>query len=171
MKYMVYAVVALLAAIMFLFLILREKEEPINPSARLESVEKTKRTVTDHANVFHVMLSKSLREFMNARIYVGAFRGNKLLGKQKNGMFYGYTHYFFPALQQDLTDYHKLAVDATYVTGDSQLSGAGFLVKYYINSKMSLQGGPRWNFRDVTISSSKWSLEKVKWIVILSIDL
>ena len=40
MKYMVYAVVALLAAIMFLFLILREKEEPINPSARLESVEK-----------------------------------------------------------------------------------------------------------------------------------
>ncbi len=132
---------------------------------------RTKHQFLEHQNIFHVMTSKSLRRTLNGRVYVGAFHGNRIMGKDRKGVFVGYTQYLFPTQIDETKKYDKAAVDLVYVSGKSSLGGFTVLGKYYVTPKISIQGGPTWFFNEYTIEKSKWSFEKVHWTVLLSIDL
>ncbi len=131
----------------------------------------TKGKPLDHPNIFHAMVGMPMPKQINGRAYIGIFHGNKIMGGNKTGSFLGYTQYLFPKFKGKKVDFNQLALDGVYVTGKSSLAGVTFLAKYYVNSRISIQAGPKWSFNEITKTNSKWSLEKVKWLTILSIDL
>ena len=131
----------------------------------------TKSQPLDHPNILHAVFGMSLPKQINGRAYAGVFHGNRIMGKERTGYFFGYVQNFLPKLKNKILEYHQLVLDSVYVNGKSSLAGTTILAKYYLNPKISIQAGPKWSFNVTTKESSKWSFEKVKWLVILSVDL
>ena len=130
----------------------------------------------EHQNIYFAMLGRSERKHLNGRGYIGVFHGNRTMGLERKGVFIGYTQYLLPALDATQKKYDKISLDAVYVTGKSYLGSFTCTGKYWITPKMYIQAGPTWEFnreftgplgiREVT----KWSFERVKWLVTFSID-
>lgn len=138
---------------------------------------KGRHELTQNQNVYYAMVGRSERRYLNGRGYIGVFHGNRTMGLERKGIFFGYSQYLLPVYDQQIRTYDKIALDAVYVTGKSYLGSFSLTGKYFVTKKMYVQFGPTWEFnkefpdalglREVT----KWSFDRVKWLATFSIDL
>jgi hypothetical protein len=138
---------------------------------------RARHAVLDHSQVYYALLGRSERRYLNGRGYVGVFHGNRVMGLERKGYFVGYTQFLFPTALTPQKSYDKVALDAVYVSGKSALGGFTLTGKYFVKPTMYIQAGPTWEFnREFTgplgiRQVSKWSFERVRWVVTFSIDI
>ena len=92
-------------------------------------------------------------------VCVGAFAGNRSMGKNRQGFMVSYKQPFCPATYCDNKDYFKWVLCADYASGKNTIGGGGVGIYYYFTPDISILTGPVW-FNSAKINGNwKWSVQ------------
>lgn len=110
-------------------------------------------------NIINFIVGKSLPDPIGGKFCIGAFTGNRAMGKNRQGVMVSYQHPFCPAIDCEGKEYHKWVLCADYASGKNLIGGGGFGVYYYFSPNVSVLTGPVW-FNSAKINGNwKWTVQ------------
>jgi hypothetical protein len=114
-------------------------------------------------NIFTGIIGKNLNWKYLDTIYLGAFKGNRPMGKNRIGSLLGFEKKYMQETQDDRT-WHRLKFSADIATGKNSIGGVGLGLTYFVTQSVSFQTGPIYFFS--TQINGKW-----KWMFVLNVGL
>lgn len=115
-------------------------------------------SIKTHDNIFNVVFGKKIENW-NMRFFVGFFRGNRTMGRERFGITGAFEWVLAEAFDKKGEKYNKALFSADYASGKNNMGGGGVALTYYMNPEFNIQAGPVW-FNDAH-KNGKWA-----WCVI-----
>ncbi len=111
-------------------------------------------------NVWDIVFGKTLPKSNGAaRLFWGAYIGNKILGKNRGGFMVGYIHGFCKRKYCDGTEYHEWSLLADYASGKNTQGGGGAGLMYSPTPNINFIFGPTFFNGDPRLGRWKWTIQ------------
>lgn len=110
-------------------------------------------------NIVDFIIGKSLPNNIGGKLCVGAFSGNRAMGKNRQGFMISYQRSFCATKHCDKKEYFKWVLCADYASGKNTIGGGGLGIYYYFNPDISILTGPVWFNTAKYNGKWKWSVQ------------